>query len=184
MRTIIVAMLLMLYSPSLVWADGFGYDGEGALSTTIEDAIFANISSPTNSGTLDSIKAWLEVTTQAHLVKLAVYKWSDTSFVDSTEIIDVPTGEGWVYFDFVNNASITADTEYALSVVSEATAGDCKIDLYSSGGSAAAQNPFTYGVWPTPKWTGVNWTDVYKFSIYCFYTAEEGEGAGQVIIIQ
>jgi len=161
---------------------GFGYDDEGNLTTPIEDVLWANRSSPASSGVLEGIKAWLTVTTEAHLVKLAVYKWSDTSFVDSTYEIDVPTGEGWVYFQFVNNASITASTEYALVVVAEATAGDCKIDFYTTGGSHAGETGSSYGVWPTPKWTTVNQSGSYQFSIYCFYTAEE-EAAGQVIII-
>jgi len=180
MKTTIVALILMFYTPSLVWADGFGADNEGASSFSIEDEIWANRSSPEFSGRLDSIKAWLTVTTEAHLVKLAVYKWSDTSFVDSTEIIDVPTGEGWVYFQFVNNASITEGTEYALAVVAEATAGYCKIDVDLNIGSHAVQSDFTYGVWPTPKWTTVSGIGNMEFSIYCFYTAV----GGQVIFIQ
>lgn len=177
MRNVLAALLvLMLYAPSTVWADGFGFDGEGIANTTIEDTIWANRSSPASSGTLDSIKAWLTVTTEAHLVKLAVYQWSDTSFVDSTEIIDVPVGEGWVYFEFVNNNSITASTEYVLAVVAEQTAGDCKLDLALTGVHAGDLNS-GYGEWQTPKWTTVNHTGTWKFSIYCFYTPEAAAGA-------
>jgi len=182
MRTIIAALILMLYSSSLVRSEGFGHDGEGNLTSSIEDRIWINISSPASSGTLDSIKVWLTVSTQPHLVKLAVYLWSDTSLVDSTEIIDVPLGEGWVYFDFVNNASITDGTEYALAVMAEATAGVAVIDFSTSGGTHAGDYDFDYGVWPDPL-TTLDQGGLYLFSIYCFYTAEE-EAAGQIIMIQ
>lgn len=181
MRLLATALLILLLAPNL-WAEGFGYDGEGSFETTIEDVKWANRSSPASSGTLDSIKVWITVTTQSHEVKLAVYQWSDTSFIDSTEIIDVGIGEGWVYFDFVNNASITASTEYALVALAEATTGDCQIDFEISGGSHAGEIGGSYGVWPTPKWTTVDQSGSYKFSIYCFYTAEAA--AGQVIVIQ
>lgn len=184
MRTIIVAMLLMLYGSSLVWADGFGYDGMATLAAALENRIWSIRSSPASSGALDSVKIYLKVTTQAHLVKLAVYKWSDTSFVDSTYIIDVPVSESWVYFQFVNNASITADTEYAIAAWGEATAGDVTTLFNFTGGSCAAQSTAAYGVWPTPKWTTVDLDEIYLSSIYAYYTPEEVEGAGQVIIIQ
>lgn len=184
MRTILATLLvLILCSPPLLRAEGFGRDAEGIASTTIEDRIWANISSPASSGVLDSIKAWLTVTTEAHLVKLAVYKWSDTSFIDQSEEIDVPVGEGWVYFDLSGDSSVTASTEYALAVMAEATGGDCKIDIAIGGSSHAGQTTFTYGVWPTPKWTTADQGGTNRYSIWCFYTVEAA-AAGQIIMIQ
>lgn len=183
MRNILAALLvLMLCGTSTLWADGFGYDGEGIAAATIEDTTWANRSTPASSGVLDSGKVWVEVTTEAHLVKFAVYQWSDTSFVDSTYEIDVPVGEGWVYFQFVNNNSITASTEYALAIVAEATAGDCKVDLALGGTDARDFNSGSDDQWQTPKWTTVNATGTFKLSIWCFYTPEAA--AGQVIMIQ
>lgn len=163
-------------------ANRFGADNEGGFTSSIRDVIWANRSSPTSSGTLDGMAAWLTVTTASHNVKGVVYLWSDKSFVDSTEIIDVPIGEGWVFFEFVNNANITASTEYAIAIVAEANGGDCKVDFDLSGGSHAIQSPFTYGVW-LANWTTVSDSGSYEVSIYAFYTPAEEEAAGQIIMI-
>lgn len=183
MRTVIVLALLLCLAPNL-WADGFGYGSAGSFSIAIDDTVWAHISAPASSGTLDSLKARLSVTTAAHNVKAAVYKWSDTSFVDSTEIVNITNlGTDWIYFDFIGNASITADTQYALAVWAEGANGSCKVFFEISGGTHAGQLPYTYAVWPTPKWTTVNQSGSYKFSIYCFYTAPEAV-AGQIFILQ
>ena len=180
MRTLATALLILLLAPNL-WAEGFGYESVGGNNNSIENNIWANRASPASSGTLDSMKVYLNTTTATHNVKGAVYLWSDTSFVDSTEIIAVGTGAAWVYFDFVNNASITASTEYAIAVWSEAADGDCVI-YFDLGGGSSAQGSATYGVWFTPKWTGVeNEYGSFPISIYAYYTPVAA--AGQVIII-
>lgn len=182
MKAILTLAILLCLTPNL-WAESFGYSSAGQYPTSIEDIIWANRSSPAKSGTLDSIKAWVVTTTANRNVKFAVYKWSDTSFVDSTEIVTTQLATEWLYADFVGNASIYADTEYALCVIAEAADGDCQVFFNTSGGAHAAQSPFTYGVWPTPKWTTVTHSGVYEFSILCFYTAEEAV-AGQIFILQ
>ncbi len=183
MKIVATVFLLLCLSPNL-FADGFGYDNAGALTQTVENQRYAIRSTPTSSGPLDSIKAYLNVTTEAHEVHLAVYKWSDTSFVDSTEVIDVPTGESWVWFDFIGNDSVFADTQYALVVQAEATGGGCAVAYTSGGGSTAYDVLCSYSAWPTPKWTDVFGTGSDRFSIYCYYTGEAAGAAGQIIIIQ
>lgn len=161
----------------------FGTDVEGPLQTSIGDVIWGNIASPASSGTLDGVRVYLTVTTASHNVKCALYLWSDTSLVDSTYIVDVPITESWVVFDFVNNASITASTEYAIVVIAEANGGDCKIDFATSGGSHVGESGGSYGVWPS-DWTTVNQSGSFDFSIYAFYTPADGEAVGKIIFIR
>jgi len=175
-RTIVAALLLMFFSPPLVWAEGFGYCTAGDNWYTIENQRVANRSTPTSSGPLDSIKVYLQVTEASHNVHCAVYKWSDTSFVDSTEVINVGTGTAWIYFDFIGGDSIFADTEYALVVQAQPAAGVCNVSHTTSGGTSAYDIFSSWGAWPTPKWTTIYYTDIDRFSLCCYYTGEEAVG--------
>jgi len=181
MRVVATILLLLCLAPNL-WAGGFGYGTDGNLWQTIESMRYANRSTPTSSGPLDSIKVYLQITTASHNVHCAVYKWSDTSFVDSTEVINVGIGIAWVYFDFVGNDSIYADTEYALVVQAQPVDGVCNVSYTTVGGSCAYDIFCSWGAWPTPKWTTVSATGEDRFSIYAYYTGEE-EAGGSIIFI-
>lgn len=160
------------YTTESLPVEGFGYGSTCGLTTTIENRIWATRDTPEFTGTLDSAKVYLYVTTAQHNVKMAVYKVSDSTLVDQTEEILVGIGSAWIYFDFTGNDSIFASTEYAIAVVSEVAAGECEVGFNTSGGNGShwGQASFTYGAWPSPKWTTLDQSGSYCFSIYAYYS--------------
>ena len=174
--------------PTASWADGdiwhnagFGSEGDGVALLDFEDDIWAGIYSPASSGTADSMKIRLQISSSAKNVKGALYLWSDTSLVDSTEIRSISSGaEHWEYFDFILGGSITAFTQYALTAMCQAGGGTGKIDYISSGGTHSGQLSFGYGAWPDP-WSTADLSGSFTISIYAYYTLEGEPAVGTIM---
>lgn len=182
MKYLWTALLFFCLAPNLA-ADNFGYCSDGSSWQTVEGQRWANRSTPTSSGPLDSMGVYLQVTTDAHNVHCAVYKMSDSSLVDSTEIINVGVGTAWIYFDFIGNDSLFADTEYALVVQAEPASGVCNVGYTTGGGASIYDILAQYGAWQV-KWTTIFGTGSDRFSLCCYYTGPAPEGVGIMIIIQ
>lgn len=177
MRKIIVAMLLMLYSPSLVWADTLGETGIGGFFISTENIMFAGRFTATSNGTLDSIYGHMRIG-PSRIAKCAVYNWETKELVD-TSIASRGNDSGWIGYDLAIGANIYSDTVYAL--VAWGDAGGGEVGIYANlFGGLAGFGALTYGVWPKP-WVPDD-SATYNVSIYVTYTPEEA--AGQIIIIQ
>jgi len=190
--------LVEMFNPVLTasWAEGdiwhnasFGNENEEITQAFLEGRRTGSIYEAPSAGTLDSIKAYIEVISAPHMLKIAAYEWNGPSsvadYVDSTEIIDVPAGgASWIMFDFILNASVTAGTKYSLTLWGEDTGGNIYGYSGTSIGDSTWVNYIALDAWPstiTPENIGSN----RRYSILCYYT--EGappEAAGQVIIIQ
>lgn len=181
--------LLLLLLPMLVQAESFGNEDEETGEGLIEDCMRGAVFTAPSAGTVDSIKAYIKITTQAHLTKLAIYEWLGSGvagdLIDSTEEINIPVqGDTWVMFDFILNGSISANTKYSLMAWSEATAGVAYIAYGSSTGDTTHLTSNSYPAsWPSTL-TPSNVYSNYTNSIVCYYTTgEPPEAAGKIIFI-
>jgi len=185
MKTLATAILVLLLTPNL-WAEGFGNQETGNILTTMENYVVGGIFAAPSAGTLDSIKMLIVVTTESHLVRLAIYEWNGSGIsgdlVDSTEEIDVAVGESWRMFHFQQNASISSGSKYSLVGWGESTAGGLDTRRTNQANDTMIQKADAYsGAWPsTVSATGYE----AIISVYCYYT--EGappEAAGAIIFI-
>jgi len=151
----------------------FGYETIGSSSVSIGNIIRGSLFSCPETGTVDSITAYVKSDT-GQKVKYAIYKHSDSSLVDYTSETTAPTSPDWVTLDATNNATLEA-IDYVLVAWSkkdwdpfyhmyyygylyydtgETDQGHYQSEIYNSFPDPAS---FSHGN--------------QKFSIYCTYTA-------------
>jgi len=177
-------LCILCLIPCTLHSDGFGFGSGCGLTTTIENRIWATRDTPEFTGTLDSAKVYLFKTLPNHDVKVAVYKVGDSSLIDQTEVVVVGAGSSWEYFDFLGNDSIYADTEYAIAVWSKSTGGECEVGFNVAGGNGShwGQATAAWGAWPSPKWTTLDQSGTYCFSIYVYYTPVEADAVVRAVV--
>jgi len=189
MKTIVAALLLMLYSPSLIWAAGFGSEATGNESHNIENIYRGGVFTCPSAGTGDSMKAEILCSTLNKNFKFALYSWSESgalTLIDTTDEGTAIAGTtAWYTLTWQNSPSLSASTNYSLTVWG--ASGTDALYLRQVVGT---------GYW---RWWAISkiyngWTDPVTpsgrsenqgpMSIYCYYTeSEPPEAAGQVIII-
>jgi len=166
---IIATILSVLMLTASTQAGTLGFENIAAYPTSIENVILGDRDAAPSSGILDSIRVYLAVTTAAHDVHCAVYKVSDESLVDSSEIKSVGVGTAWVVFDLKLDGAIYADTVYAVVAQAKSVDGDCKMYLNLTGNYLFAYEAHTFGSWDDP-WTGMGGGATRDVSIYAYYT--------------
>lgn len=184
--------------PTASWAEGdiwhratFGNANEGGSDVNIEDDIVGGLFTPSSSGTVDSIKAYLTYAgSGAAPTRLSIYEWDGPTydsiyFVDSAAEILPSIGTAWYMALFYLNASITNGQRYSLTVWGDripASGADIETALISGDSTLKLDLDYAND-WPNR--TAMTTTyDNRVVSILCYYTeGEPPEAAGQVIFI-
>ena len=167
--------------------DDFGYTGEGGSDQTIETYMMLTRGTPAASGTGVSITAYIEVTSQPHLIKCHMYGDGDgVSDITglplisngATEEIDVPAEfDDSQTFNFSTGPSLTGGTYYRPAIWGEATAGTAYINYDTLANNDYYYDFETYGSWPDDNDLYYYGTDK-RLSLYCTYTP--GGGAPEI----
>lgn len=173
-------VILLLFLPAESWSDVVGEERtDYDQILTIEQEPRGLWITPATTGTLDTARVYLLVQDNAHDVRCAVYRRSDSSFVDSTTVVECAVDTAWYAFPFYENSTIKADTTYYLIAYSADEVTNCKIGfLYSSDGYwfTDAYEGSPMGAWPDtldPTFTDPD----YGVCIHAIYTPEAEEEA-------
>ena len=168
-----LAIFIFLLLPQPTFSATFGYTSIGATLHGL--ALGAQQSeglgySPAESGTLDSITAYLKNAdvSNNHNAQLGLYIYSDNSLVGNTSNIVVP-------LNTTNWRTGTVASTPAITVVDYLTAiqidnGNVQIYSDDTGATTREFQNTTYGTWTNPaSWTGSG--IARRYSIYATYTA-------------
>src|SRR5665647_1570797 len=156
------------YASSFSGLATLGFTNIGGTSQRIEDAIGGSLFSIPDSGQVQNISVYLELTGGAsgRKVKAAIYSEAH-DFIAGTEEITV-SSTGWYNFTLTNPKPIlTANTNYVLAAWSDSGTGTISL-RYNSGSSNQGhyRNNVNYGSWPS----SVNYNhNTNRYSIYCTY---------------
>jgi PKD repeat protein len=145
----------------------FGNTNQGSNSQDIEDSITGGQFTCSQSGTAQSITAYITVSSTRN-IKAAIYT-SAGVLVGSTEEKSVSTStDGWVTFNFLGTKpSLSAGTTYTLVVWSDSVSGSATLSYSSSGGTGRYYDR-NYGSWPSS--VSFNSDGSRNYSIYCTYS--------------
>jgi hypothetical protein len=180
MKQLILILIVLL--PMSILAGGFGSEAVGGLSLTVEGDILGIESAADSTGTLDSVKVYLDITVAAKDCHCAVYKKSDTSLIDSSEVLNVGVSTAWNYLDFLLGGQVIEDTVYYIVVCCEIGDGNGRAYFGISGDPWAREENALFVAWEDP-WVGRTTLANRPISIFAYYTTAVSE-VGQVIIIQ
>lgn len=154
--------------------DTFGETSQGGNTNSIENKIGGTNFECPQSGTGDSITAWLTVTTAAHNVKCALYDTSGNLISNAvTEEKNVAVGaDQQVTFNFGTPKPSLSNMVYIIVVWAQSTTGTCDLHSFSES-SRWYQDTHTYNSFPNPA----SFAGPYhqRASIYCTYTPAVGE---------
>jgi len=140
---------------SYATANGTGSLGSSVASTTgsttIESQIVGSLFTPSSSGWLTNIMAYVGVTTTVKLGGAALYRHSDLAWIANTSVVSLAIATSWRTFTFAQPyPAVISGTEYILVVWSASGNGN---GLLYYGDGAANQghiDPQTWGAWPKP----------------------------------
>ena len=123
-RVIIFWLIFPLYvsslNPVLFALPTLDYSKVGGMNETTTNRINGSVFTSQEYGIVESITAYLNVTSHSKKVKCVIYQYSDLSLVASTEERVISPFEGWRTFNFTNDKPrLNKDTKYMLAVVSE-----------------------------------------------------------------
>jgi hypothetical protein len=120
------------------------------------------------TGTLQSITAYIYVTSTSRNIQAALYTTSGNLLGTSNVVTGLSGGAQSATFSFTNKPALTAGTTYVL--VLSASTGGSHVYLYFSGTGASgvgdSTGTITYGTWPSVTFTG----DIYQYCIYGTYS--------------
>ena len=120
------------------------------------------------TGTLQSITAYISVTSTSRSIQAAIYSSSGTLLGTSNVVTGLSGGAQSVTFAFSVKPSLTAGTTYV--IVLSADSGGSDVYLYYSGTGASGVGDHTgtiaYNTWPSVTFTG----DTYQYCIYGTYS--------------
>jgi flagellin-like protein len=145
----------------------FGYASTSSSTDSIENYIRGSSFSCPESGTLQSITAYIYASTTYNM-KAAIYNDGTNTKVAETAERSVSSGTRWVTFTFTTSPSVTAGNSYVLVVWSQSRSSESANLYYHSGGSTQGHyDSETYGSWPS---TASFTHESREYSIYCTYT--------------
>jgi hypothetical protein len=120
-------------------------------STTIEAQIVGSLFTPTSSGWLSNIMAYVGVTTAAKLGGAALYRHNDLAWIANTSVVSLGVATSWRTFTFAQPyPAVIAGTDYIL-VAWCATGSGNGLLYYGTGVANQGHiDPQTWGAWPNP----------------------------------
>lgn len=163
----------------------FGWETQGATPIALEnDHVASRFTATGGDGTGDRISIYLNVTSEAHLVKCMLYGdgdgEADLSAIPAiangiTDETDVGVSETWNDFSFAVAPSITNNTPYRPSGWAENESGSCEAyyDTTIAGAYAYRLTNNVYNGFPNPITFGEGFND-YRLSIHIDYTLSAG----------
>lgn len=172
----------------------FGYTTQGTTGATMVDGtIMGGHAAPTVDGLVDSISAYIIVTTNPHKMKAALYTYvgpgNAGTFIQGTEQRTIAVGAlRWETWNFTPpRPYIVAGTQYWILIWAETLLGNASV-AYDAGGPAGHDLWVTvaYDGWPSPL-AGENPSNSMR-SIYATYSPTgvsggAGKGPSQVLTL-
>ena len=156
------------YASSFSGLSSFGYTTIGTSTQSIEDTIRGSLFSIPESGQLQQISAYLDLTGGAlnRGVKTAIYSVNHDYIAETEELI-VPS-TGWYNFSFADpKPIIQANSNYILVAWTNSGTGDVLLHYDSGSANQGHRRNQNYGAWPS----SANFNhDSNKYSIYCKYS--------------
>ena len=169
---IIIALCAICLSGQVAYGATFGNTSNLAGSATIEGTIRGQIFTMPEDGIATSMTTFITTTTAAKLVRMIIYKASDTSFVATTEMRIIPTGtDVEETFNFNYTVNLTGGVDYLLCAWGQEGAGamSISVNLLAGTGDSRVDLEGLTSFPPDPTIpTGHN---ASENSIYCTYTA-------------
>lgn len=152
-------------------AKTFGFSMDGSNPFAIENIIFASPATMPEAGEAYSISARTQVVTVPHLLKCALYKVSDLSFVAETEEKEVPIQPTPTITEFVfsNRPQLESGVEYYICVWSNATSGTTFLLTKTETGTDSISDNLTYNGFPSNITADTTENDV-SGDLFCTYT--------------
>jgi hypothetical protein len=154
----------------------FGHTGTaGTAGLNLENSIWALKATPTSSGTLTTISAYIYCTSGKTVkMKAALYLNSTLAYIATSAEKSYTSPDysyHWIDFTFSPGVSITSGTVYLLAVWSDIDAAASVYIWYGTSvtGEWMGYDSETYGTWPNP----LVWTEQdpnYYLSLYGTYT--------------
>ena len=161
-------MSFRAYASSFSGSGSFGLTSIGTYTQSIEDTIRGSLFSITESGQVQNISVYLDLTGGAvnRGVKTAIYSVSHNFIAESEEKIIPSTG--WYNFSFTNPKPILqANTNYILVAWADSGTGTVSLHYNSGSSNQGHRNNRAYGSWPSsPSFNH----DSNSYSIYCNYS--------------
>lgn len=172
-----------------VQAESFGAspNDTGAIATGVsfQDDIIAGWYTPTLTGTLDSMRAYIWCQTPGHSTDTptrGIVRRANNTIVDTTYVTNIPshTGYNWRTLIFINGVTVKADTAYWIGIWSDSLgeSGDgyySRIKRSAAGeypGDSVAYRLYDFAnEWATTEsWTG--YLNDYFLCVIAYYTVE------------
>lgn len=147
----------------------FGYTTAGGSTGGFNGVRTGVAASPTSSGTVDKISAYVGTWTAGRKMKAALYS-GNTSAASllSPQSAEVTSGtaNAWNDFTFSGGPSVTSGSNYTMVGWGDAATLQSRYDAV--GGTTYFEAATTYGAWPDPAGTGHG--AGYQFSVYTTYS--------------
>jgi len=151
----------------------FGYTNVGASGlSNSQDVIYGSWFTCPESGTAESITAYIQHSASGYNGKCALYKKSDGSLVQGTLEVEVPTTVQWVTFDFATTPQIENIDYWIVVWLQGQGFPPLSHSIYFDSETGKGGITYTsYNSFPDP-WNPT--LEDKKYSIYCTYTAGGG----------
>jgi hypothetical protein len=145
----------------------FGNTATGTNYQSISNCLRGSPFQASETGTIQSISAYIYVTSTNRHIKAAIYTTTGTLVGSTSEVTGLSGGAQWATFTFSGTKpSLTSGTTYILVVWADSGMSSVYL-YYSSTSTDAGRNyTYTYQNWPSPV-TFNNDTNLY--CIYCAY---------------
>jgi hypothetical protein len=154
---------------TLVYMGNLGNTNTGTNTQTLSNYLRGIPVTATQTGTIQSISAYLNVGSNHRHIKAALYSTSGTLIGTTNEVTNLNSGAQWVTMTFSGTKpTLTAGTTYILVVWADQ--GSTSVSIYYSSTSSNAGRNYSYSYttnWPSPI-TFSN--DNYLYCIYCTYS--------------
>jgi hypothetical protein len=154
---------------TLVYMGHLGNTNTGTTAQTLSNYLRGIPVTATETGTIQSISAYVNVGGTSRHLKAALYTTSGTLIGSTNEVTGLSSGPQWVTMTFSGTKpALTAGTTYILVVWADSGSSSVSI-YYSSTSSNAGRNyAYTYTTnWPSSITFN---NDNYLYCIYCTYS--------------
>src|SRR3990167_1178376 len=147
----------------------FGYETAGAFGANVENIYITGGGTPTGSGTVSKLTAYVEATSANKNFKGGIHNNSLTKLTNGETGATLVSTVGWYDLTFATPPSVTASSFYYLGVVCESLGGTGLIYVDNAGDYGYGETASTYPTVPTT---------INDFSIFFFVSVYATYGAG------